>query len=352
MNKIVKIEALRGLVAMYVMLCHTLQSEVIVLGFDISFINKYGNIGVLIFFILSGFVIQYSYSIAKDKSFKNYFLKRFFRIYIPLIFVFVLNTVIVFIQGDYDKIKIFELIGTLLMLQDNAGTMGTICHPYLANLPLWSLSFEWWYYMLFFVVVNKLGKKAPSFIYIVSSLAAISYMFYPIYLNRVLMFLSFWWLGADMARAYLSDGSIAMKKIIKPLSVILFCVVIIRINLFLYYNNVMETFPVNEYKSFLGGFLIVLVGLIWYKLKFRFFKYTIGLFEPFAKISYMIYISHWFLVSYATYLNFIPNSVLRYTLYFVILFSVCYLVEVIIYPKLNRYLFSKLYKNPYRVSRT
>ena len=46
------------------------------------------------FFILSGFVIKYSWEKSSNKSFKKYFLRRFLRIYIPLFFIFLLAYVI------------------------------------------------------------------------------------------------------------------------------------------------------------------------------------------------------------------------------------------------------------------
>src|SRR3954449_2965516 len=93
--KFEKLEALRGFAAIYVVIYHLLMPvKLQVAGFDLLFLFRFGQEAVILFFLLSGFVIKYSFERSKDKSFKSYFLKRFTRIYIPLIFILVLSYVL------------------------------------------------------------------------------------------------------------------------------------------------------------------------------------------------------------------------------------------------------------------
>ena len=85
--KLQKLEAIRGFSALYVVFFHMLPQEIIFLGINVGFLFRFGSEAVIMFFILSGFVIKYSWEKSSNKSFKKYFLRRFLRIYIPLFFI-------------------------------------------------------------------------------------------------------------------------------------------------------------------------------------------------------------------------------------------------------------------------
>ena len=85
-NKLQKLEAIRGFSALYVVLFHMLPQKIYVFGINIGFLFRFGSEAVIMFLILSGFVIKYSWEKNPNKTFKTYFLKRFVRIYIPLLF--------------------------------------------------------------------------------------------------------------------------------------------------------------------------------------------------------------------------------------------------------------------------
>lgn len=110
------------------------SAQIVVIGHGLSFfeifpvlqVPKMQNIAVLIFFLLSGFLITYSTIRKNNYSFKNYFLDRFTRIYtafIPaIIFVFLIDTLNKKINpSDYMFDKAFNLmtfLGNIFMLQD------------------------------------------------------------------------------------------------------------------------------------------------------------------------------------------------------------------------------------------
>lgn len=152
------------------------------------------NLGVVIFFILSGYLIAYSVHNnlrAGKYHFKDFFKDRFFRIYVTLIpcisLVAILDNIMPHYQysGAYN-IKTF--MGNLFMLQDISYCFaGFFDWSHLTNLllqfqitsfgsarPLWTLAIEWWLYMAFgwfiLMLVNrpttpKIKKSTSLFIF-------------------------------------------------------------------------------------------------------------------------------------------------------------------------------------------
>lgn len=181
MKKIGLLESLRGFSAFYVVISHIFlfkypTCKLLLFGIDVfPILISYAQVAVMLFFILSGFVIQYSFMKNEDKSFKMYFFKRFTRIYIPLVCVFALSYFIQIFQGELQDFSIRILLANLLMLQDMPWRPGLISTTIFGNYPLWSLSYEWWYYMLFFILTVKFRRFVNSkYIYVIVLLSIVS----------------------------------------------------------------------------------------------------------------------------------------------------------------------------------
>ncbi len=72
------------------------------------------------------------------------------------------------------------------------------------------------------------------------------------------------------------------------------------------------------------------------------FKQSIGIFEPFASISFGVYITHYFMIVQSTYLDtVIDNPIARYVLYFIVCFVTAYFIERIAYLKISELVFRK-----------
>lgn len=345
-QKLAKLEALRGGAAFYVMLGHTFSDRLFIGGRNLSFLLDFGQEAVILFFILSGFVIQYSFERANDKSFTLFFAKRFLRIYIPLIIVFIVNYFLVcFQQRSIFYPDWMQLTGNILMLQD-AGSLkpNVICGPFLGNSPLWSLSYEWWFYMLFFFIVSRNRKQASLIVYSIGLIAATTYFFYPNFINRILMYMIIWWIGADIAILYLNGRSISLRTLRGPLLALLATTLILILNAVFNKEKLAQQLgystigvsPYLELRHFAFSFISILCAILWRNMKWIFFDKTIGIFGAFAKISFGVYISHWFLVAQASYLDgVVENGYLRYALYFAVCFLFSFVVERKIYPYLN-----------------
>ena len=89
-KKLEKLEAIRGFAALYVVFFHALPQKIYLFGLNVGVLFRFGPEAVIVFFVLSGFVIKYSWQRSSNKSFRHYFSRRFIRLYIPLFFIHIL----------------------------------------------------------------------------------------------------------------------------------------------------------------------------------------------------------------------------------------------------------------------
>lgn len=175
-------------------LVRALAAQLVVVGhglvfFGIADIPWLQNSAVLVFFLLSGFIITYSTLRKKDSriyEFKDYFVERFARIYVGLVpallfILFVDTAVLRAIPEIYTYTDAFDtktFLGNLLMLQDHpvlSSMANRLDAPILdvtsfgSGRPLWTVGVEWWLYLLFgWLVLPSRSKKSkvailPSF---------------------------------------------------------------------------------------------------------------------------------------------------------------------------------------------
>lgn len=350
MKKLAKLDAIRGIATIYVVIHHIFIFVEYNTGYrhDPGFFS-FGIEMLIIFFVLSGFVIELSFERSGDKSFKLFFTKRFLRVYIPLIIVFAANYIFYIYQSRMEPVDIPKriLLGNLLMLQDGAlfEPQKIVFHTFLGNLPLWSLAVEWWFYMFFFFVIKKCKQYAPTVVYTLGIVSSVIYCFYPIFIFKILILMLVWWLGVECAKLYIKGENIGFKNLVKPIVAL-----VVSSSIFIFFAN--TAFMNEMYKEdvlyvlqFTGKVLIVIsIALIWHKLKWKFFDQTVGYFKPIAKMSYVIYISHWFLVCNAAYLDFIEDLFIRYALYFIVCIMFAYVIEHIIYTRAYKLIMSKIFK--------
>lgn len=353
LNRLEKLEAIRGFAAIYVVFFHILPQEILLFGVNIGYLFRFGPEAVIVFFVLSGFVIQYSFQKSANKSFRYFFFKRFIRLYIPLLFVFLLGYILEsFSQGKLANPEWLTLLGNLFMLQDVISQKpNVICASYMGNSVLWSLSYEWWFYMIFYFVQSKVKpKRLHVCVSLLVVIAAVSYLIYPFFVNRVVMYFAIWWIGVTLANIKLNSETYTIKSIL-PFGYVLFAILLILgLNLYLnfsytkVYSYPLVAYPFVELRHFMSAFLIMFGAVIWNSLKwigfntfFRFFKYL-------APGSYVIYISHHYLVVKATYLDFIENRILEVAIYIVLMILFSFLIEVIAYERIKKIVFELVSK--------
>jgi peptidoglycan/LPS O-acetylase OafA/YrhL len=173
-GRIVVLDSLRGLAAMIVCLHHFLFINTSHLQvykgqtwYDTLFrISEYNKEAVLFFFVLSGFSIGLS---LKNKvpdspeTINEYIYRRFKRllpVYI-LALLFTLISGLVMHQVHLPNYSAWNMLGNILFLQTADIVEGSWFIPYGFNGPLWSLSFEFFFYC-FFPLVYLINRKYLS----------------------------------------------------------------------------------------------------------------------------------------------------------------------------------------------
>ncbi|MGG7620237.1 acyltransferase family protein [Bacillus coreaensis] len=139
-------------------------------------LNLLGGPAVIIFFVLSGLFISRSVlkALYENKwSWKSYLINRFARlsvVLIPaLILTFILDSIAAnfFGYNSYDNAfsNLKDFVGNLFFLQN------IFVGFYGSNAPLWSLSYEFWYYMLFPLMLHFFFYKQGKIIKVIYLLA-------------------------------------------------------------------------------------------------------------------------------------------------------------------------------------
>src|SRR6185437_10745947 len=136
------------------------------------------NVGVLLFFLISGFLITYTLverSKAPNYSFGHFFIERFARIYsglIPaLVLIAIIDGAVVALTGDPTVLRFYTfktMVANIFMLEGYQGVFPDIFQwsAFGSASPLWTLGIEWQIYLfvgaLFFMARNL--RSAPFLI--------------------------------------------------------------------------------------------------------------------------------------------------------------------------------------------
>lgn len=127
MNRLDRLDALRGIAALLVVWQHTSESFVKIPGVaesgsrlaDIAWSVDFGRIGVVCFFLISGFIIPHSFSSAPG-ALRIFAIRRFFRLY-PVYWVSVLLAVVVGSVFSGKNWEMVTVIANLTMAQKIIG---------------------------------------------------------------------------------------------------------------------------------------------------------------------------------------------------------------------------------------
>lgn len=207
------LDAARALAAFYVVLHHIADAHH---WADIhhwprlGFLLRFGQEAVIVFFLLSGFVIFIN---EADRALRptGYYVRRLRRIYPPLIVAMALSTAIAIDNGDLaEKFSTLGLIGTIASVQDiSLLKPGVIADPYLDNGPLWSLSYEVAFYALFPLALMAWRRSPAGFNHLLGIACCLAYLVYALAPNHwalVAAYFLVWWCGAMTAEAYRRGG--------------------------------------------------------------------------------------------------------------------------------------------------
>lgn len=184
-NASIGLDLMRGLSAQLVVIGHGISFMGIALFLQPPNFPWIQNIGVLVFFLLSGLLITHS-TFSKMSSetytFKTYFIDRFSRIYsgyIPVLLVIVVldGIYLYHLNGDGFFLNAYNpgtFVGNLLMLQDYPLFYFQPFKPFISctsfgtAAPFWMLPIMWWTYMFFgWIVLGRKVVKNKGLYYII-----------------------------------------------------------------------------------------------------------------------------------------------------------------------------------------
>jgi peptidoglycan/LPS O-acetylase OafA/YrhL len=167
-------------------------------------LGGFGDQAVTVFFVISGWLVggQLLDRQPTKQTIYNYAIDRITRLWTVLLPLFVI-TFLGMIAIDESLAAVLENNGfSLLTLTGNLFGLQTIVVPNFANnYPLWSLSNETWYYILFPLLVVALSERSSSFWRLVCMTFALALSIWlP---GKHLQYFSVWLLGALFSRLQL-----------------------------------------------------------------------------------------------------------------------------------------------------
>lgn len=130
------------------------------------------NIGVVMFFLLSGFLTVFSlekHNMNHQYTFSKFFRQKAYRIvkeYYPgLLMIAIIDAISISMSGslyEYSQAySVKQFVGNALMLQNMGpnSILGRFIIPFGSGRPLWTLAIEWWFYMLFGSLYLSLSNR-------------------------------------------------------------------------------------------------------------------------------------------------------------------------------------------------
>lgn len=301
------LDLVRFAAAMLVVIAHYIQFNVVNSNLA-SVLPELGREAVIIFFVLSGYVIAYSCDLKKP-TLSEYLIARAARIYSVALPVLLMSFVLAYLfmpdsdKSHYqiDKAYIYITMHSLFL-----GELWNIAEKPLWLSPYWSLSYEVWYYIFFSTVFFFNGIKRFF-------LVGLVFIFIG---HKLWLLMPVWWSGVFL---FWLQGRIQMHR-----SIALFTWLMTLIALMVF-----KTFDIDDYLRFLGNeiwsfddfslgsadrylndyAICVLVFLNFLSARFANFSKLISvetIIRSLSKYTYTLYLAHALVLS--LWLNFYPHD--------------------------------------------
>lgn len=299
---------------------------------EISFLTKYGYLGVNLFFMISGFVILMT---AKSGNFKNFLISRFIRLY-PTFWIgmFFTVTIIFIFQSELFKVNMEQILLNLTMIPD-AFNEKPIDGVY------WTLFIELkFYFLIIILLIFKQIKYIEVYALLWITWSFSFYFFHFPYILNKFLFASF--------SSYFIAGSMFYLIKYKGISFFRFLIILLTWILSTLYSLKYMERQIEHFGTIFSSFVIIFILTMFYGVFFlislnktnfinkRFFMY-------FGALTYPLYLIH----QNAGYilLNYFSQSLNKFFLLFSIIivmllisFVIYYYIEKTITPRLKYYM--------------
>jgi len=251
----------------------------------------------------------------------------------------VLAALAAMVSGNTECINAKALIGNLLMFQDIGFLKsGTWVEPFCSNLPLWSLSYEWWFYVAFALLFSSdrwTMRSRRTIVAIVSVLGSVLFLLYPAQPFLFASYFSLWWTGLELCLEYRQrkDTSFQRQKFSMLLLIACAAIWAIPVVLALFSRNpiVLGREPFLQLRHFGAGITFLMLAIVASRMTIV-PKRVIRAFGISAPLSYGLYASHQPVIELVRSLNLGWGLTLAITIFFALL--VDYLLEIVIQPRI------------------
>jgi peptidoglycan/LPS O-acetylase OafA/YrhL len=309
-------DLLRGIAALWVMVfhlrpvlydgySHLTNPNIVTKG--TYFLTSIGPQWVMVFFVLSGFLISStilkSVMMRQTVAWGSYLLNRLTRLWIVLIPALLLTLVWAKLQiglyGDgqgyfTNNLGVMDFLGNIFFLQ------GIYSPDYGGNIALWSLTFEFWYYLLFpcavlAVVSSTTLKKCLYGLLFLGMLLFVG--------KTIILYFTIWLLGtAILFVPPMKISHLIMSYVLLPSAVVMFFISLSLGKLYgqligLQTDHLITNFPPNLCVGVCTAFLLyIILNVFNQKQAATVSKFSTSTFL--AGFSYTLYLTHYPIVNY------------------------------------------------------
>ncbi len=159
-KRLEQLDGLRGICSLAVVICHSFSIPFtggLFIGYHkpqiLIVFDAIGTISVLLFFVLSGFVIGYTTPLKyTNREARKYVLRRLIRLYPIYLFALFLTY---FLSDKLGTIKINHVLGNVFFMESWLVPIES------GNPPLWSLHYEFIFYLLYLLVWKFIAEVKP-----------------------------------------------------------------------------------------------------------------------------------------------------------------------------------------------
>lgn len=304
---------------------------------------------VMVFFVLSGYLIAFTVN-KKNKGSERYLVDRFSRLYSVVIPALIFTFLIDFLGSHFNPLAYTDQIAPdhkLLRFVLNAAFLQQVwsfCTKPSSNGPFWSISYEFWYYILYWVFCYFKGIKQYIGIAVVCLIIGL----------KIILLLPVWILGV---LAYKYSDQLIIKKSLANLvflATLLFIIVLTFVWDFSVFSDrfVFGKAPLYFSSQFVFDWVYgLLVALNLFSLKFISLKFEPPLvlenvIKYLSSVTFSIYLFHLpILIFIGAIIPYNKSSYLQtISLLFVLVIFVC-LISVITEKQREHWktLFSKMF---------
>jgi peptidoglycan/LPS O-acetylase OafA/YrhL len=334
-QKLAGLEAIRGAAALYVVAHHAAALN----GWTgpIKTLTAFGQEAVIVFFVLSGFVVALAQERTAQPGFAAYIRRRAVRIF-PIYLLAIALAALLADSNPDPRVRtdLPTLIGNLFQLQDISSLKpGVGVDVFGGNFPLWSLSYEWWFYLGFYALwrYRPDGLRDRD----VAVAGALGVLVYAVAPNQFALFFAYfpiWWAGARLAHLYVRGGRFGWSGF-APLALVAGLWAGGVALAFLQGETLSPgLYPVLPLRHAIGGGVAVVLALALCRFRPGWEAVGVWLLTPLASLSYAIYVFHYPILASQVF-SPLPPAV-RLSVQFALILLLALLAERVMQPRLNR----------------